>query len=256
MFENVYSISQNIDETITRRLGCLLAGYSIEQHFPELQQILPQPLIPDLNSEPKHNRLSNLQFDHQLLQEWKDMLSLLHLVNQDRIRLRELNFELLSIINKGNLPSTDFGAFLARSQLINYEIVKKSLEKEKEKNEELLKKFHKSIDQGTQTEEKTVSVPEINLPRIDVLDLSFKETSPTPLSTRVHSRMGSDVSMCSWQSTDSIDMSILNTSRSSTRTSTIVPTSKLPGAGGNINRGNKTRATCVKLGSRIGKPKN
>mmetsp|Transcript_19823 Transcript_19823/g.19831 ORF Transcript_19823/g.19831 Transcript_19823/m.19831 type:complete len:126 (-) Transcript_19823:222-599(-) len=125
------------------------------------------------------------------------MLSLLHLVNQDRIRLRELNFELLSIINKGNLPSTDFGAFLARSQLINYEIVKKSLEKEREKNEELLKKFLKNRDSETQTEEKTVSVPEINLPRIDVLDLSFKDASPTPLSTRVHSRMGSDASMCS-----------------------------------------------------------
>ncbi|CAG9317913.1 unnamed protein product [Blepharisma stoltei] len=254
MFENVYSISQKIDETITRRLGCLLTGHSIEENFPELQRILPQPIIPSLSDNPKHSRLSSLQYDHQLLQEWKEMASLLHLVNQDRIRLRDLNFELLTLIHKGSISSTDFGAFLAKTQQINYEILKKSLEKEREKNEKLLKKLEeKSLkkENSTQTEEKKENVTGINLQKIDMLGLSFHDAL-TPMSCRGHSRMGSDISMCSWQSTDSLENSTLNTSTFSTRASTVELSSKLPR---NANKGAK-RSSCIQIGSKIGKPKN
>mmetsp|Transcript_32096 Transcript_32096/g.31841 ORF Transcript_32096/g.31841 Transcript_32096/m.31841 type:complete len:83 (+) Transcript_32096:219-467(+) len=73
------------------------------------------------------------------------MASLLQLVNQDRIRLRDLNFELLTLIHKGSISSTDFGAFLAKTQQINYEILKKSLEKEREKKRTTSKKIRRKI---------------------------------------------------------------------------------------------------------------
>lgn len=194
MFESLFSISQRLDETITRRLGCLLTNQSVEEDYPEISKLIPQPLIPSEEDEPKRNRLSTLQYDEQMYKEWKQMVSLLHLVNQDRVRLRELNFELLSIIHRGNLPSTDFGLFLAKSQQINYEFLKITLEKEREKYENLQKKLNvKLASRETQTEAIVTKIE----PVISNFTLCRDLRETTPLSTRVHSRMGSDFSECS-----------------------------------------------------------
>lgn len=55
------------------------------------------------------------------------MLSLLHLVNQDRVKLRDMNFVLLSEFTKGS--NSDFERFVENSQRVHYELLKFHLEK-------------------------------------------------------------------------------------------------------------------------------
>lgn len=66
MFEEIYARSLLVDETICRRLSCLLVSQSVDQAFPELSQILDRPL-PALDSYPEHNRFQASHLDEQLV---------------------------------------------------------------------------------------------------------------------------------------------------------------------------------------------
>lgn len=69
MFEEIYRRSLDVDQSIVNRLGFLLTGYKIESELPDLNKLIPQPLIPDHCDSPKHCRISSLQIDTELLAE-------------------------------------------------------------------------------------------------------------------------------------------------------------------------------------------
>ena len=145
MFTEIFSDSLKIDETLERKLGCLLTDLSLEEEFPELHSLLKEPIFPS-RDKPKHSRLCTT--DPILVEEWKSMLDKLHSVNQDRIKLRKLLIHLLALIAKGSVAEPNFSAFLARSQNLNYELTKTFLEKERQKTEtltEVVQKQEKEI---------------------------------------------------------------------------------------------------------------
>ena len=172
MFTEIFSDSLKIDETLERKLGCLLTDLSLEEEFPELHSLLKEPIFPS-RDKPKHSRLCTT--DPILVEEWKSMLGKLHSVNQDRIKLRKLLIHLLALIAKGSVAEPNFSAFLARSQNLNYELTKTFLEKERQKTE--------TLTEVVQKQEKEIQMLKSELkrtPHSPVSNTSTEASTPFP----------------------------------------------------------------------------
>ncbi|CAG9332819.1 unnamed protein product [Blepharisma stoltei] len=146
MMEIIYKESLQIDETIVRRLGCLLNNCSIEENFSELSHLIPCPLIPHNNTDTKLNVKLSLETDKKLVDDYNEMLHLLYFVNEDRIKLREMLFKLLCEISTG-ISNSHFQNFISRSQLVHYELLKKWNEKRAKEIDELKSQLKAAFQQ-------------------------------------------------------------------------------------------------------------
>jgi hypothetical protein len=103
----------------------------IDDQFPELSGMLQDPLLTtdDLPCLQCAERTRQLQEERQKLR------SVLYMVNEDRVRLRQ------QLLKASNPPKDDFQEFITKTQALHYELMKKVVEKERENNERLLERL-------------------------------------------------------------------------------------------------------------------
>ena len=136
IYEEILTKSLDFDASLIDKYSLLFECEDIEQGL-SIGNLLIEPLIPDHCSSPKHCRLSSRQIDLTLLQEWKEMLNLLHTVNKDRLHLRKLASQLLLVLSRGQTSNNHFENYLVRAQAVHYELIKTFLDKERKRNEQL-----------------------------------------------------------------------------------------------------------------------
>mmetsp|Transcript_7385 Transcript_7385/g.13738 ORF Transcript_7385/g.13738 Transcript_7385/m.13738 type:complete len:244 (-) Transcript_7385:1170-1901(-) len=118
--------SMKVDDNLARLKSHMTLQY-IDDQFPELRGMLEEPLMTqgDFPCLQCADRVQNLQDEYQRL------LTVLYMVNEDRVRLR------LRLIDANQNAKDDFQEFITKTQAIHYELMKKVVEHEREVNDRL-----------------------------------------------------------------------------------------------------------------------
>ena len=139
MYEKTFEKSLQVDQQAVKRLNSQKVNKSLEKDFPGLSNLLKVALTP-LSNNYSQKRYSSSPLDTLLLNEWQKIQERLYLLNQDRVKLRDLNFQLMCTFAKGLVPRNT-AQLLGGKQQVHYELLKEALNKERRVSEALNKKI-------------------------------------------------------------------------------------------------------------------